>query len=116
MHSHVLPEMCQGSRPAVPDDAAVIEDSLELGSGLRASSSGEIHLAANVGGIIGTKARRFGRTETSWSFTSLRRERRRFRPSTAALQAGRTVHSEIRSFGDQVDLPGLPNKSQAKEK
>ena len=40
--------MRQGSRPAVPDDAAVVENLLELGGGTAALSSSEICLAANV--------------------------------------------------------------------
>ena len=43
--------MRQGSRPAVPDDATVIEDLLELGRGLLAPSSREIRFSANVWGI-----------------------------------------------------------------
>jgi hypothetical protein len=41
----------QRSRPAVPDDAAVVENLLKLGSGSIALSNGEIHFAANVGRI-----------------------------------------------------------------
>ena len=44
-------QMRQGSRPAVPDDAAVVEDFLELGGGCAALSGREIRLAANVGRI-----------------------------------------------------------------
>src|SRR5271169_3943354 len=41
-------QMRQRSRPTVLDNSAVIENLLELGSGLRALTSGEISLAANV--------------------------------------------------------------------
>jgi hypothetical protein len=43
--------MRQRSRPAVPDDAAVIENLLELGDGFLALPAGQIRFAANVGGI-----------------------------------------------------------------
>ena len=43
--------MRQRSRPAVPDDAAVIENFLEFGGGRIALSRGQIGLAANVGRI-----------------------------------------------------------------
>ena len=41
--------MRQCSRPALPDDAAVVEDFLELGGGFCALTGCEIRLAANVG-------------------------------------------------------------------
>ncbi len=44
-------QMRQRSRPAVPDDAAVVDDLLKLGGRRRALSSRQIPLAANVGGI-----------------------------------------------------------------
>src|ERR1700722_223237 len=43
--------MCQRSSPAVPDDATVVDDLLEFGSGFFAVSRQEISFAANVGGI-----------------------------------------------------------------
>ena len=43
--------MRQGSRPAVPDDAAVVEDLLELGDRSRALPGSEIRLAAILGRI-----------------------------------------------------------------
>ena len=43
--------MRQGSGPAVPDDAAVVENLLELGGCFFALSSREIRFAANVSGI-----------------------------------------------------------------
>src|SRR5215469_4606492 len=44
-------QMSQGSRPAVPHDAAVVDDLLKLGGCFLALSSCEVCLAANVGGI-----------------------------------------------------------------
>src|SRR5271167_4866745 len=43
--------MRQRSRPAVPDDAAVVDDLLKLGGGSTALSGCKIGLAANVGRI-----------------------------------------------------------------
>ena len=43
--------MRQRSRPAVPDDAAVVENLLKLGGGIFALSGRQIRLSANVGGI-----------------------------------------------------------------
>jgi len=40
--------MRQGSRPAVPDDAAVVENLLEFSGGFLALANSEIRLAANV--------------------------------------------------------------------
>jgi len=47
--------MCQRSRPAVPDDATVVENLLKFDNGSVALSSREIGLAANVGGDKGRK-------------------------------------------------------------
>ena len=41
-------QMRQRSRPAVPDDAAVVEDLLELGGGGTALSGCQIRLSANI--------------------------------------------------------------------
>ena len=41
-------QMRQGSRPAVPDDAAVVDDLLKLGGGFFALSGGQVCLTANV--------------------------------------------------------------------
>jgi len=49
--------MCQRSRPAVPDDATVVENLLKFDNGSVALSSREIGLAANVGGIKAGKIR-----------------------------------------------------------
>ena len=44
-------QMRQSSRPAVPDDAAVVEDLLELGCRFLALSRRQVRLPANVGWI-----------------------------------------------------------------
>src|SRR5260370_6917073 len=43
--------MRQSARPAVPDDAGVVEDFLKLGGGSTAMSGGQICLSSNVGRI-----------------------------------------------------------------
>src|SRR5208282_4326694 len=43
--------MCQRSRPAVPDDPAVVEDLLKLGSGSTALSGCQVCLPAFIGWI-----------------------------------------------------------------
>ena len=43
--------MRQRSRPAIPHNAAVVENLLELGSSFLALTRGKVRLAANVGGI-----------------------------------------------------------------
>src|SRR5271168_733026 len=43
--------MRQRPRPAVPDDAAVVEDFLELGGGFLTLSGGHVCLSADVSGI-----------------------------------------------------------------
>jgi hypothetical protein len=43
--------MRQGPRPAVPDNAVMINNLLKLGGGCRALSSPKISLATNVSGI-----------------------------------------------------------------
>ena len=44
-------QMRQRSRPAVPDDAAVVDDLLKLGGGSATLSGCEIRFAANISGI-----------------------------------------------------------------
>jgi len=41
-------QMCQGSRPAVPDDAAVVENLLKLDSGFLALSGCEICVSTDI--------------------------------------------------------------------
>src|ERR1039457_6455927 len=44
-------QMRQCSRPAVPDDAAVVDDLLTLGGGSTALSSGQVCLSPDIGRI-----------------------------------------------------------------
>jgi hypothetical protein len=62
--------MRQRSRPAVPDDAAVVDDFLKLGGGFLALSSNEIRLAANVCRIEA------GKIDREWDCSQLKISRR----------------------------------------
>src|SRR5580698_5020653 len=93
--------MCQRSSPAVPDDATVVDDLLEFGTGFFAVSRQEISFAANVGGIEAGKINRESDVTVLYG-------RQRWLHAAARRGVILAIQRELRSNRGQPERPHLP--------